>query len=86
MPAVWQLPDGTEITELPWNLSNSVLIMYSPVIIATIGEMKMSDVIRVKYVPCSYTVKTDNTDPNNQVTFSVVKGSLAEDWQMYPVT
>ena len=46
----------------------------------------MPDVIRVKYVPYSYTVQTDNTDPDNQVTFSVVEGRLAEGLQMYPAT
>lgn len=46
----------------------------------------MPDVIRVKYIPYSYTVKTDNTDAANQVTFSVVQGRLAEGLQMYPAT
>ncbi|MCM1218166.1 MAG: BspA family leucine-rich repeat surface protein [Lachnospiraceae bacterium] len=84
--ATWHLPDGTEVTELPQNLSTSVLITRTPIIITTTEAMNMPDVIRVKYVPYSYTVKTDNTDPDNQVTFSVVEGKLAEGLQMYPAT
>ena len=84
--AVWHLPDGTEVTELPQNLSTSVLLILTPVITITTETLNMSDVIRVKYVPYSYTVQTDNTDPDNQVTFSVVEGRLAEGLQMYPAT
>jgi len=84
--AVWHLPDGTEVTELPQNLSTSILLTRTPVIITTTEELNMPDVIRVKYVPYSYTVETDNTDPDNQVTFSVVEGRLAEGLQMYPAT
>jgi len=84
--AVWHLPDGTEVTELPQNLSESVLLTRTPVITTTTEELNMPDVIRVKYVPYSYTVQTDNTDPDNQVTFSVVEGRLAEGLQMYPAT
>ncbi len=84
--AVWHLPDGTEVTELPQNLSTSVLLILTPVITITTETLNMPDVIRVKYVPYSYTVQTDNTDPDNQVTFSVVEGRLAEGLQMYPAT
>jgi len=84
--AVWYLPDGTEVTELPQNLGESVLITRTPMITTTTEDMNMPDVIRVKYVPYSYTVETDNTDPDNQVTFSVVEGRLAEGLQMYPAT
>ncbi len=84
--AVWHLPDGTEVTKLPQNLSTSVLLILTPVITITTETLNMSDVIRVKYVPYSYTVQTDNTDPDNQVTFSVVEGRLAEGLQMYPAT
>ena len=84
--AAWHLPDGTEVTELPQNLSTSVLLTRTPVITTTTEALNMPDVIRVKYVPYSYTVRTDNTDPDNQVTFSVVEGRLAEGLQMYPAT
>ncbi len=84
--AAWHLPDGTEVTELPQNLSASVLLTRTPVITTTTEALNMTDVIRVKYVPYSYTVQTDNTDPDNQVTFSVVEGRLAEGLQMYPAT
>ncbi|MDE6925501.1 MAG: LysM peptidoglycan-binding domain-containing protein, partial [Acetatifactor sp.] len=83
---VWHLPDGTEVTELPQNLSTSVLLTRSPDITTSTEELNMSDVVRVKYVPYSYTIRTDNTDPGNQVTFSVVEGRLAEGLQMYPAT
>lgn len=33
-------------------------------IITTTPDLNMADVIRVKYVPYSYTVETDNTDAN----------------------
>ena len=84
--AVWRLPDGTAVTELPQNLSESVLLTRTPVITTTTEMLNLPDVIRVKYVPYSYTVQTDNTDPDNQVTFSVVEGRLAEGLQMYPAT
>ncbi len=84
----WLLPDGTEITELPQNLDHSVMITRrrNPKIITTTPDLNMDDVIRVKYVPYSYTVKTDNWDENNKVTFSIEKGELAEGLQIYPET
>ena len=84
--AVWHLPDGTEVTELPQNLNTSVLLTRTPVITTTTETLNMPDVVRVKYVPYSYTVQTDNTDPDNQVTFSVVAGRLADGLRMYPAT
>ena len=89
--AVWTLPDGTEVTELPQGLSNSVTLTRSgipttPQITTTTPDLNMEDVVRVKYVPYSYTVETNNTDPDNTVTFSIVEGELAEGLQMYPAT
>ena len=88
---VWTLPDGTEVTELPQGLSNSVTLTRSgipttPQITTTTPDLNMEDVVRVKYVPYSYTVETNNTDPDNTVTFSIVEGELAEGLQMYPAT
>ena len=88
---VWTLPDGTEVTELPQGLSNSVTLIRSgtpttPQITTTTPDLNMEDVVRVKYVPYSYTVETNNTDPDNTVTFSIVEGELAEGLQMYPAT
>lgn len=87
----WSLPDGTEVIELPLNMDSSVLITRhnttsSPTITTTTPDLNMEDVIRVKYVPYSYTVKTNNEDEENKVTFSIVEGSLAEGLQMYPAT
>lgn len=50
----------------------------NPKIITTTEELNMEDVIRVKYVPYSYTVETNNKDDSNRVTFSVAEGKLAE--------
>ena len=85
---IWLLPNGTEITELPQNLDHSVMITRrrNPKIITTTPDLNMDDVIRVKYVPYSYTVETDNWDENNEVTFSIEKGELAEGLQLYPET
>ncbi len=58
----------------------------NPKIITTTEELNMEDVIRVKYVPYSYTVETNNKDDSNRVTFSVAEGKLAEGLQMYPDT
>ena len=87
----WTLPDGTEVTELPQNRSDSVLltrqgIAGNPDITTTTPDLNMTDVIRVKYVPYSYTVETNNVDPANAVTFSIVEGKLAEGLQIYPAT
>ena len=84
----WFLPDGTEITELPQNLDHSVVITRrrNPKIITTTPDLNMDDVIRVKYVPYSYTVETNNWDEDNKVTFSIEKGELAEGLQIYPET
>lgn len=87
----WYLPDGTEVAQLPKNLSESVLLTRrakegAPVITTTTVDLNMEDVIRVKYVPYSYTVRTNNQDSENQVTFYVVEGRLAEGLQMYPAT
>lgn len=84
----WYLPDGTEITELPRNLDHSVVITRrrNPKIITTTPDLNMDDVIRVKYVPYSYTVETNNWDEDNKVTFSIEKGELAEGLQLYPET
>lgn len=88
---VWTLPDGIEVTELPQGLSNSVTLTRSgtpttPQITTTTPDLNMDDVVRVKYVPYSYTVETSNADPNNTVTFSIVEGELAEGLQIYPAT
>ena len=87
----WTLPDGTEVMELPKNRSDSVLltrqgIAGNPDITTTTPDLNMTDVIRVKYVPYSYTVETNNVDPANAVTFSIVEGKLAEGLQIYPAT
>lgn len=86
---IWHLPDGTEVTELPQGLSYSVVLTRSdtiPQITTTTDDLNMDDVIRVKYVPYSYTVVTDNTDEENTVTFSIAEGTLAEGLQVYPAT
>ncbi len=88
---VWLIPDGTEVTELPQNLSYSVKLTRhytkgTPEITTTTPELNMEDVIRVKYVPYSYTVQTNNEYDWNTVTFSIVEGRLAEGLQMYPAT
>lgn len=89
---VWQnLPDETELTEMPLGVAYSVTLTRSnttgmPGIITTTPDLNMEDVVRVKYVPYSYTVETNNTDPDNTVTFSVVEGRLADGLQMYPAT
>ncbi len=58
----------------------------NPKIITTTPDLNMDDVIRVKYVPYSYTVETNNWDEDNKVTFSIEKGELAEGLQIYPET
>ncbi len=65
-----------------------VLTGYSdnPRITTTTAELNMDDVIRVKYVPYSYTVETNNKYDWNRVTFSVEEGQLARGLQMYPAT
>ena len=88
---VWLTPDGTEVTELPQNLSYSVKLTRhytkgTPEITTTTPDLNMEDVIRVKYVPYSYTVQTNNEYDWNTVTFSIVEGRLAEGLQMYPAT
>ncbi|MBD5552384.1 MAG: BspA family leucine-rich repeat surface protein [Lachnospiraceae bacterium] len=85
---VWRLPDGTEITELPQNLSSSVIVTRhnNPKIITTTTELNMEDVVRVKYVPYSYTVRTDNADEENKVTFSLEAGELPRGLEIYPAT
>lgn len=88
---IWRTPDGTEVTELPQNLSYSITLTRhytkgTPEIITTTPELNMEDVIRVKYVPYSYTVQTNNEYDWNTVTFSIVEGRLAEGLQMYPAT
>lgn len=89
---VWQnLPDETELTELPQGLDYSATLTrsntsYTPEITTTTPDLNMEDVIRVKYVPYSYTVETNNIDPDNIVTFSVAEGRLADGLLMYPAT
>lgn len=90
---VWLLPDGTDITELPWNLDYSVMVSRqeikensNPVITTTTKDFIMDDVVRVKYVPYSYTVETDNSYEGNTVTFSIESGRLAEGLMIYPAT
>ena len=88
---VWLTPDGTEVTELPQNLSYSITLTRhytkgTPEITTTTPDLNMEDVIRVKYVPYSYTVQTNNEYDWNTVTFSIVEGRLAEGLQMYPAT
>lgn len=65
-----------------------VLTGYSdnPRITTTTAELNMDDVIRVKYVPYSYTVETNNRYDWNRVTFSVEESQLARGLQMYPAT
>ncbi len=58
----------------------------NPKIITTTPDLNMEDVVRVKYVPYSYTVLTDNECPWNKVTFSLESGTLAEGLQIYPET
>ena len=87
----WSLPDGTVVTELPQGVSASVTLIRSgtpdgPGIITTTPDLNMEDVIRVKYVTYSYTVETNNIDPDNIVTFSVAEGRLADGLLMYPAT
>lgn len=89
---LWQnLPDETELTELPQGLDYSATLTrsntsYTPEITTTTPDLNMEDVIRVKYVPYSYTVETNNIDPDNIVTFSVAEGRLADGLLMYPAT
>ena len=76
---VWRTPDGTEVTELPMNLDYSILLTRynkTPQIISTTTEINSDSVIRVKYVPFSYYVKTNNDDKDNLVTYSMESGSL----------
>lgn len=84
----WYLPDGTEVTELPANLDHSVMIVRrkNPKIVTTTTDLNMEDVVRVKYVPYSYTVETNNTESDNIVTYSIVEGRLAEGLSLYPAT
>ncbi len=58
----------------------------NPRIITTTQDLNMEDVVRVKYVPYSYTVETNNAYDWNQVTFTVESGQLARGLQMYPAT
>ena len=88
---VWQLPDGTEVTELPKGLTESILLTRvsktgAPQITTTTTDLNMEDVIRVKYVPYYINLETDNTDPTNTVTFSIVEGRLADGLMLYPAT
>lgn len=90
---IWQLPDGTKIKTLPQNLEASVMITRvsgaydeQPEIITTTQDLNMADIVRVKYVPYSYTLETDNTDAENQITFSIAEGRLPEGLQIYPAT
>ena len=87
----WHLPDGTEVTELPQGLDYSVTLTRSgtpttPQITTTTPDLNMADVVRVKYVPYSYTVETNNIDPDNTVTFSIEEGRLADGLELYPAT
>ena len=76
-----------EEMESEWSNLESVKLPSANLdIITTTDDLNMEDVIRVKYVPYSYTVKTNNADIDNTVTFSVVEGRLAEGLQMYPET
>ncbi len=86
--AIWLIPDGSEVTELPQNLSHSVTITRrrNPKIITTTHDLNMEDVVRVKYVPYSYTVETNNWESDNIVTYSLVGGELAEGLMLYPAT
>lgn len=86
----WHLPDGTEVTELPQGLDYSVTLTRSgtpsaPQITTTTPDLNMEDVIRVKYVPYSYTVETD-ADETDTVEFSIEEGRLADGLQLYPAT
>ena len=85
----WHMPDGTVVTELPQNLDYSVLLtrdVAAPEITTTTADLNMEDVIRVQYVPYSYTMETSNQDPENTVTFSIEKGDLPEGLMIYPAT
>lgn len=90
---IWQLPDGRKIRELPQNLETSVMLTKvsgaydeQPQIVTTTQSLNMEDVVRVKYVPYSYTLETDNTDEANQITFSLAEGRLPMGLQVYPTT
>lgn len=85
----WYLPDGTQIFYIA--PSQSVTLTRNgtptaPEIITTTPDLNMADVVRVKYVPYSYTVETDNTDAQNTITFSIEEGRLAEGLELYPAT
>ena len=82
----WRMPDGTVVMELPQNIDYSVLLQRDPKITTTTEELNMEDVIRVQYVPYSYTVETSNQDPENTVTFSIEEGTLPEGLMIYPAT
>ena len=58
----------------------------NPKITTTTTDLNMEDVVRVKYVPYSYTVETNNIDTENTITFSLEEGHLAEGLQIYPAT
>ena len=58
----------------------------NPKITTTTTDLNMEDVVRVKYVPYSYTVETNNIDTENTITFSLEEGRLAEGLQIYPAT
>lgn len=58
----------------------------NPKITTTTADLNMEDVVRVKYVPYSYTVETNNIDTENTITFSLEEGRLAEGLQIYPAT
>ena len=58
----------------------------NPKIVTTTTDLNMDDVIRVKYVPYSYTVETNNEYEWNKVTFTIEEGELARGLQMYPDT
>lgn len=85
---VWYLPDGTKVTELPQNLSYSVTLIRSDAlqITTTTSDLNMADVVRVKYVPYSYTVETNHINIESTVTFSIEEGRLADGLEMYPAT
>ena len=91
MGTTWHLPDGTEVTELPKGLDYSVTLTRSgtpttPQITTTTPDLNMADVVRVKYVPYSYTVETNNIDSDNTVIFSIEEGRLADGLELYPAT
>ncbi len=78
------MSEGGSGTSVPGNIASSP--NEQPQIITTTPDLDMADVVRVKYVPYSYTIRTDNQDSDNTVTYSIEEGTLARGLQIYPAT